>query len=137
MQLGDTYHWHGRERVQVGLKERVGRRRGRDGRGLDLGRSVVTEDGRVNAIGEAKRTHVRERTDPVVVNILVRLKHERVTLGSEDLNAVDLQGLGVDSVRLDDSHRVVVNAERVVRVARKRHEAEAVPEVIRFRQALA
>ena len=35
--------------------------------------------------------------------------------------------MSVDSVRLNDAHRMVVDAEHIVRVAGDRHEAEAVP----------
>ena len=63
--------------------------------------------------------------------------HERVALTRKDGDLIDRQGLCVLAVGLDDSHRMTIDLERVVRVAGERHEAEAVPEVIRFRQALA
>ena len=43
--------------------------------------------------------------------------HERVTLGSENLEGVDGDGLSLDTVGLDDSHIMPVDAEHEVRVA--------------------
>ena len=44
----------------------------------------------------------------------------------EELNAVDGEGLCVDSISLNDGHSVIVDAEDVVRVAGQRHQAETV-----------
>lgn len=55
-----------------------------------------------------------------------RTYHEGVALCSEDLDRVDKERLAVDTVDLDDGQVVTVDAERVVRVARDRNEAEAV-----------
>ena len=44
----------------------------------------------------------------------------------EDLDVIDCERLGVDGVRLNDSHSVVVDAEHIVRVARDRDQTETV-----------
>ena len=43
--------------------------------------------------------------------------HERVALTRKDGDLIDRQGLCVLAVGLDDSHRVTIDLERVVRVA--------------------
>ena len=45
----------------------------------------------------------------------------------EDLDVIDCERLGVDGVRLNDSHSVVVDAEHIVRVAGDRNQAEPIP----------
>lgn len=69
---------------------------------------------------------VRQRPDPVVVHGLVRVEHERVSLPRVDLDRVDRMRERVDSVRLNDRHRVAVDAEHEVHVTRGRYEPEAV-----------
>ena len=53
--------------------------------------------------------------------------HKGVALPSEDLNGVDSEGLGVDSVCLNNCQVVTVDVEGVVRVTRDGNETEAVP----------
>ena len=51
---------------------------------------------------------------------------ERVPHAGEDLKRVDLARLNIDRIGLNDGHRVTLDLERVVRVARNRDEADAV-----------
>ena len=142
-----TDHRHRVKRMKVRLHELVGQRRRGGGGGFGIRSAVIAQNGRVDAVREVDRADVGVRADPVVVNGLVRVElnnackipvealvrvmdtyNERVTLSDEDLDAVHLQRLGVDGVGLNDGHRVVVDAEHVVRVARDGHETEPVPE---------
>ena len=53
--------------------------------------------------------------------------HERVPLSRENLDGVHRDRLRLNPVRLDDGQVMAVDAEDVVRVARQRDKAEAVP----------
>ena len=142
-----TDHRHRVKRMKVRLHELVGQRRRGGGGGFSIPSAVIAQNGRVDAVREIHRADVGVRADPVVVNGLVRVKlgnackipvealvkvmytyDERVALSDENLDAVYLQRLGVDGVGLDDRHRVVVDAEHVVRVARDGHKTKPVPE---------
>ena len=67
----------GRGEVVEGDEVGFGERGGIGGlvrRGLDLGRTVVAKDGRVNAAVEGRGTLVGERANPVVVHGFGRIK---------------------------------------------------------------
>ena len=53
--------------------------------------------------------------------------NKRVTLGREDLDAVNREGLSIHGICLDDGHCVVIDTEGVVRVAGDRNQAEPIP----------
>ena len=91
------------EGVEVGLEE--GDAAGRVGGRVGFSGSDVTENGRVETTVEAGRSDVGVSADPVIAHGLVGIKHERVALAGENLDAVDGEGLGVDTVRLDNGLR--------------------------------
>ena len=88
------------ERDEVGLVQRQHTRALVRGR-LNLRRAVVPQNSRVNAAVEAGRALIGNRANPVVVDVLVGRKDERVPLTSEDINLVNEDGLVVDAVDLD------------------------------------
>ena len=132
--------------MEIGLLEEVLRRLLRRHR-FDRVCSVITEDGRVDAIREPDIAEVGVGTDPVVIDCLIRGElehrtrdlvvnsdaqarntyHERVPLSRENLDGVHRDRLRLNPVRLDDGQVMAVDAEDVVRVARQRDKAEAVP----------
>jgi hypothetical protein len=65
--------------VQVGLNERGGTGGSRR-RGIDIVRTNVAQDGGVDAVVEACSTAVGDGADPVVVDGLVGIEDERITL---------------------------------------------------------
>ena len=91
---------------------------------------MVPEDRRVDPFLERTVSQVRHRPDPVVVHGLVRAEHERVPLPCEDVDRVDRMRASVDRVRLDDRHRVLIDAEYEVHVARHRDKPETVPPAV-------
>jgi hypothetical protein len=63
----------------------------------------VTENGRVEAASEARRTKVGKGTDPVIVDWPICVQNDRVPLAGENPQAVDDQRLRIDTVDFDDS----------------------------------
>ena len=55
-----------------------------------------------------------------------RTYDEGIALSSENLDGVDSDRLGADTVGFDDSQRMTIDAEGVIGVARDRHQTEAV-----------
>jgi hypothetical protein len=70
--------------------------------GVFVSGADVAQDRGVKTSIKPGRADVRVRTNPVVAWILSGLENERVALTSEDLDAVDGERFGVDSVCLDD-----------------------------------
>ena len=132
--------------MEVGLFEEVLRRLLRRHR-FDRVCGVVAQDSRVDAVREPDVAEVRVGADPVVINCLIRGElerrthdlvahsdaqarntyHERIPLSRENLDGIHGDGLRLNPVRLDDGEVMAVDAEDVVRVARQRDKAEAVP----------
>jgi hypothetical protein len=123
------------EGVEVGLEQggAVGRL---GGSGVHVGSASITKDGGVKTTVESSGTDIGVCADPVVVYGLVGVEHERVALSGEDLDAVDGEGLDVDTIGFDNRllkqsihdvqleswlgthHSMPVNGEGVVGVAR-------------------
>lgn len=112
--------------MEVGLNHGV--RVGRLGaRGVGVGCTDISQDRRVDASRESGGADVGIGADPVVVNGLVGVKDEGEALPSKDSDAVDGERDDVDSVDFNDSESMSVDGENIVRVARDRDEAKAIP----------
>lgn len=125
-ELGNTWSSRILERRQLSLNER--RSRSYLGRcGVRLACALIPKNSQVGSTLIALRPDIRLRTDPVVSNFLVSIQDEGVALASEDVNLVGDDGLGGDTVGLDDLEvRVTVDLEDVISVAGHADETHAV-----------
>jgi hypothetical protein len=80
----DWKAWYARfaDGMQILLKERESRSFGGRSRIYDSC-SNITEDGRVDSIGETSSTAISHSPDPIVANRLVSVKDERISLSGD------------------------------------------------------
>ena len=98
------------------IRSRVGRSIG----------SLIPQDGRVQAPVETNSAQVGIGANPVVVNGLVRVEDEGISLASEYLNLIHNQRLSVDTVNLDNCQVMAVDRECVVGVTGDGYQTETV-----------
>jgi len=107
--------------VEVLLQERVGDVGRSSHRGLNLGGTLVAEDGkservveiRITARGASTSTTSTWGTDPIVRNGLVGSNDDRVPLCDEDIELIDNEGIALDTISFDNGHVVTVDREAI------------------------
>jgi hypothetical protein len=126
--LGKPGHTNVGQWVEVCLAKRLDTGRVLRIRVAVLG-PMVPEDGRVDTAREAVITEVGYTSDPVIIDLLVGIQDEGVTLadagtqalvesslflgvhiGVQDLDGIDDERLGADTIGFDDGHFVTVDA---------------------------
>lgn len=91
-------------------------------------RSSVSKDSGVDSVGkvESSDAGVGQGSDSVIINFLVSIENERISLRGIELDEVDRVRFSVDSVHFDNLQIVLVDRERMESIKGHVYQTESV-----------